>query len=110
MSTTTEATTVDLYTLGSVSMFRKYTSVADIFATLGSWWLAGGAAGSEEEKKRPEALLFTNKLTGDAGYGTAKKAMTEAHKSQMVWFRHGWITFSRYMVINDLRLENVKGK
>ncbi|KAH8178703.1 glcNAc-PI de-N-acetylase domain-containing protein [Sarocladium implicatum] len=107
---TTETSPVDLYTLGSVSMFRKYTSVADIFVTLGKWWMGGDASNSEEGKKRPETLVFTNKLSGEAGYGTAWKAMTEAHKSQMVWFRYGWITFSRYMVINDLRLEKVRGK
>jgi N-acetylglucosaminylphosphatidylinositol deacetylase len=72
--------------------------------------MGGDASNSEEGKKRPETLVFTNKLSGEAGYGTAWKAMTEAHKSQMVWFRYGWITFSRYMVINDLRLEKVRGK
>ena len=94
---------VDLYTLGTVNVLRKYTSFCDIFATLAtSWPRAGG--------DRPEALLFTNKLMGEAALGTAWKAMTEAHKSQMAWFRYGWITFSRYMVINDLRLEKVKEK
>jgi N-acetylglucosaminylphosphatidylinositol deacetylase len=34
--------------------------------------------------------------------------MISAHQSQMVWFRYGWITLSRYMYINDLRLERVK--
>jgi N-acetylglucosaminylphosphatidylinositol deacetylase len=107
---TAESSPVDLYTLSSVGMLRKYTSFADIFVTLGSWWIGGNGAGSEEDQKHPGVLLFTNRLTGDAALGTAWKAMTEAHKSQMVWFRYGWITFSRYMVINDLRLEKVKGK
>ncbi|KAK0388407.1 hypothetical protein NLU13_4651 [Sarocladium strictum] len=107
---TTESSPVDLYTLGSVSVFRKYTSVADIFATVGSWWMKGSDSNSEESQKHPETLLFASKLSGDASFGAAWKAMTEAHKSQMVWFRYGWITFSRYMVINDLRLEKVKGK
>lgn len=29
------------------------------------------------------------------------------HKSQMLWFRQLYITFSRYMVINTLREVNV---
>jgi len=29
--------------------------------------------------------------------------MTTAHKSQMVWFRYGWIWNSRYMIVNDLQ-------
>lgn len=99
---------VDLYTLGSVSFFRKYTSFADIFATLAAWWMGGLGAKSGEREAHPEGLLFMNKLTGDAALGTAWAAMTEAHKSQMKWFRYGWITFSRYMVINDLRLEKIK--
>lgn len=37
-------------------------------------------------------------------YRKAQKAMTEAHVSQMRWFRWGWIGLSRYMVINDLVL------
>jgi N-acetylglucosaminylphosphatidylinositol deacetylase len=49
-----------------------------------------------------------NQLVGRGAYGAAWSAMTQAHRSQMVWFRYGWITLSRYMVINDLRLEKVK--
>ena len=37
----------------------------------------------------------------------AQKAMTHAHISQMRWFRWGWIGLSRYMVVNDLRLEKI---
>jgi len=33
--------------------------------------------------------------------------MTTAHKSQMRWFRWGWIVLSRYMVVNDLKLEKL---
>lgn len=107
---TTESSPVDLYTLGSVGMLRKYTSFIDIFATLGTWWLGASGDVSEDARRHPEALLFTSNLTGEAAWGTAWKAMTEAHKSQMVWFRYGWITLSRYMVINDLRLEKVKAR
>lgn len=94
---------VDLYTLTSVSILRKYTSFVDVLPTIVSW-----AFGSDfKDKKHPAALVFLNGL-GNGGITTAWKAMTTAHKSQMVWFRYGWITFSRYMVVNDLRLEKMK--
>lgn len=94
---------VDLYTLTSISVLRKYTSFLDTVPTLASW-----AFGSSfKDKKHPNALVFLNGL-GGGGIATAWKAMTTAHQSQMVWFRYGWIVFSRYMVVNDLRLEKVK--
>ncbi|KAB5559558.1 putative deacetylase LmbE-like domain-containing protein [Coniochaeta sp. 2T2.1] len=92
---------LDLYTLTSIGFARKYTSLLDVVPTLAGW-----AWGSDfKDKKRPAALIFLNGL-GEGGMVTAWKAMVSAHKSQMVWFRYGWIGFSRYMVVNDLRLEN----
>ncbi|KAF7551216.1 hypothetical protein G7Z17_g5171 [Cylindrodendrum hubeiense] len=91
---------VDLYTLTTVNFARKYVSFLDTFVTL----IRSRAVASEDEA-HPGGLVFLNSLVGSNAFGTAWKAMTEAHKSQMVWFRYGWITFSRYMVINDLRLE-----
>ncbi|KAI9158969.1 N-acetylglucosaminyl-phosphatidylinositol de-N-acetylase [Paramyrothecium foliicola] len=97
---------VDLYTLSSVGLARKYTSVADVVATLASSWGIGRA-----DDAHPAGLVFLNQLTGEgANLRTAWKAMTEAHKSQMVWFRYLWLGFSRYMLINDLRLEKVEDK
>lgn len=93
---------VDLYTLSSVSFVRKYTSFLDVFFTL----LRSLGAASKDEA-HPGSLVFLNQLVGHNAYSTAWKAMTEAHKSQMVWFRYGWITLSRYMLINDLRLEKL---
>ncbi|KAK3301667.1 putative deacetylase LmbE-like domain-containing protein [Chaetomium strumarium] len=97
---------VDLYTLKSVSITRKYTGFLDIVATLFSWaWQA-----DKKDKKHPGGLVFLNGLAGHGGIFTAWKAMVSAHKSQMVWFRYGWISLSRYMYINDLSLENAKGR
>ncbi|KAJ4195091.1 N-acetylglucosaminyl-phosphatidylinositol de-N-acetylase [Fusarium falciforme] len=96
---------VDLYTLTTVGIARKYSSFLDVFATLLSWKSA-----KDEDKAHPESLVFMNQLVGGHAFGTAWHAMTEAHKSQMVWFRYGWITLSRYMVINDLRLEKFKAQ
>ncbi|KAF4462920.1 N-acetylglucosaminyl-phosphatidylinositol de-N-acetylase [Fusarium albosuccineum] len=89
---------VDLYTLTSVGIVRKYSSFLDALLTL-----LGRAKG--EDKEHPSSLVFMNQLVGGHAFSTAWQAMTQAHKSQMVWFRYGWITLSRYMVINDLRLE-----
>ncbi|KAH7308049.1 N-acetylglucosaminyl phosphatidylinositol deacetylase [Stachybotrys elegans] len=91
---------VALYSLHSVGLGRKYTSVMDAVMTL--------ALGSKAaEASHPESLVFMNALTGAGGLQTAWKAMTEAHKSQMVWFRYLWLGFSRYMLVNDLYLEKV---
>ncbi|KAL8417561.1 hypothetical protein RB594_001284 [Gaeumannomyces avenae] len=117
--------TLALYSLTSVSFLRKYTSILDAVATLAtSWGFAAGGPPSKAEGGHPGGLVFMNPLSGGSGGGgaptghdsrpggrnvaTAWRAMTEAHLSQMVWFRYGWITLSRYMVVNDLRLETVE--
>lgn len=100
---------VDLYTLTSVNVLRKYAGILDTLATLGSslWAKDGSAGGNKKDaKSHPAALVFMHGL-GKEGWLTAREAMTRAHVSQMVWFRYGWITLSRYMFMNDLRLENV---
>ena len=105
---------VDVYTLTSVPIWRKYASFLDIFTTLAT----ASSTTSQQNGLRPPTLISTSALWGRSGnaddargsacYATARNAMTTAHKSQMVWFRWGWIGLSRYMVINDLRLEKVK--
>lgn len=122
------ASPVDMYTLTSVGVARKYAGIMDVFATLGATaldvWRGGGGGGggagtrqngngnkgsSSKDKngrRRPAALVFMHGF-GAGGWATAREAMTRAHVSQMVWFRWGWITISRYMFMNDLRLEKV---
>lgn len=117
------ASPVDMYTLTSVNVARKYAGVVDVFATLattalGVWRGAGarqggGSKGNSKSgakdkngRRRPAALVFMHGF-GAGGWATAREAMTRAHVSQMVWFRWGWITISRYMFMNDLRLEKV---
>ncbi|KAI1803165.1 LmbE-like protein [Daldinia bambusicola] len=105
------ASPVDLYTLTTVGLPRKYAGFLDVFATAASLALAGpGAAGKKSDRGNPSVLVSVSALAGGAreSYGAARRAMTEAHRSQMVWFRWGWIAMSRYMYINDLRLERVK--
>lgn len=105
---------VTLYTLTSTNIFRKYISVLDAPFTMLECVLAsmrgaggGGRLGGRKErggKETPRRLMF---LSDVSGYRTAQKAMTAAHKSQMRWFRWGWIGVGRYMVVNDLRRARV---
>ncbi|KAM0322160.1 hypothetical protein ACHAQA_009649 [Verticillium albo-atrum] len=107
---------VDLYTLTSVNLPRKYSAIVDSIPTLIGWSLAGGndpaknVVRDEQGQEHPKSLLFFNQLTGEGGLPTAWKAMTTAHISQMVWFRYAWIILSRYMVINDLKLAEVEAE
>jgi len=90
---------IKLYTLSSVNILRKYVGVIDapiiILKTLFQ---------KKEGMPFPAPLLT---VSGFKDYRRAQKAMTEAHQSQMRWFRWGWIGISRYMFINDLRKEKV---
>ncbi|RDW88665.1 LmbE-like protein [Coleophoma cylindrospora] len=90
---------VDMYTLTGISIVRKYTSIFDSLVTLIAAVVSGGSKGDH-----PSPLLF---LSGPQGVRIGQQAMTNAHVSQMRWFRWGWIGLSRYMAINDLRLEKV---
>ncbi|OAA56921.1 N-acetylglucosaminyl-phosphatidylinositol de-N-acetylase [Cordyceps fumosorosea ARSEF 2679] len=93
---------VDLYTLTTVPLLRKFTSFMDGFVT---WLIWSGDAERQGGGGKARRLLFFNSLTGEGGVPTAWRTMTTAHKSQMVWFRWAWVAFSRYMVVNDLKLE-----
>jgi N-acetylglucosaminylphosphatidylinositol deacetylase len=93
---------VDMYALNTVSLARKYTSFFDSIISL-----LVMAYRPKQMGAHPSPLLF---LSGPGEVRVAQKAMTTAHKSQMRWFRWGWIGLSRYMVVNDLRLEKITGK
>jgi N-acetylglucosaminylphosphatidylinositol deacetylase len=90
---------VDLYTLTSINILRKYTSFLDSIISVGAM-----AFSKKQMGEHPSPLLF---LSGVGEMRRAQKAMTVAHKSQMRWFRWGWIGASRYMVVNDLKLAKV---
>ncbi|KAI0393131.1 N-acetylglucosaminyl-phosphatidylinositol de-N-acetylase [Xylariaceae sp. FL0594] len=103
------ASPVDLYTLTTVGIMRKYASFFDALLTIIVALFRGQKARRSSDKGNPGTLLVMSSLIGGReNYGSARRAMTDAHKSQMVWFRWGWILLSRYMVINDLRLERFK--
>lgn len=90
---------IKLYTLTSVSVWRKYTSFVDAAATI-----AACVWRRKERGQFPTPLLVVNMPTA---VRKGQRAMTQAHRSQMRWFRWGWIGLSRYMVVNDLKKEKV---
>ena len=88
---------VKLYTLISTNILRKYMSVVDAPATI-----IYSMVRKKELGSFPTPLLY---VSGPGGFRTAQRAMTAAHKSQMRWFRWGWISIGRYMIVNDLKKE-----
>ncbi|TQS35651.1 hypothetical protein Golomagni_03924 [Golovinomyces magnicellulatus] len=99
------ASPVSLYTLTSISILRKYTFFLDILAS-GIGILFAKNRKNKKVKGSPQNLLF---LSGLEQMLCAQDAMISCHQSQMKWFRWGWILLSRYMTINDLRLEKSVG-
>ncbi|KAI5811018.1 putative deacetylase LmbE-like domain-containing protein [Peziza echinospora] len=83
-----------LYTLTSIPLWRKYLSIIDFPFTH-----VFSKAAREERKGGNMVFISTWE-----GFSRAREAMTDAHVSQMRWFRWGWIWGSRYMVLNDLVL------
>ena len=97
---------VELYTLTSVPIWRKYISVLDAPYTLFKGVLINlldmRRAKSARSASRPNKMLFVS-IPWDVLIG--QTAMVKGHKSQMRWFRWGWIGIGRYMAVNDLRRE-----
>ncbi|KAE8363675.1 putative deacetylase LmbE-like domain-containing protein [Aspergillus caelatus] len=100
---------VSLYTLTTTNILRKYIGVLDaplsmargaVDALFSS--LKGSSRASKDDT--PARLLFVSSV---GEWMTAQSAMVKAHRSQMVWFRYGWISFGRYMAVNDLKREKV---
>lgn len=83
-----------LYTLTSTNIVRKYSSFVDSLITVITCiWR------QKDKGSSPTPLVI---VSGPMDIWRAQRAMTTAHKSQMRWFRWGWIGLSRYMVVNDL--------
>jgi N-acetylglucosaminylphosphatidylinositol deacetylase len=100
---------VALYTLTSTNVLRKYVGVLDSPMTMFLGALNGlrdsaTAKAAAKDRDLANRLLFVSSLNQ---WSKARIAMTDGHKSQMLWFRWGWITIGRYMVVNDLKRENV---
>lgn len=74
-------TSIPRYMLTSINVFRKYSSVFDVFTAF---------LYSEQVLKTPSSCILN-----------PYRAMFE-HKSQLMWFRYLYLTFSRYMLCNSL--------
>jgi N-acetylglucosaminylphosphatidylinositol deacetylase len=98
---------VSLYTLPTVNVVRKYSFILDAIPTLLHGIYASifeRARGKKVGGGKDDRVVFVNDLFR---YWKAREAMVQGHKSQMVWFRWGWIGLGRYMVVNDLKREKV---
>lgn len=93
---------VELYTLTTTNILRKYISAFDAPVTMiiGGWRAAGMA--QRKRKEEPPSLLY---ISDYGQWRRGQSAMVKANKSQMRWFRWGWIGVGRYMVVNDLKRE-----
>ena len=110
---------VALYTLPTVNIVRKYSGVCDAVVTMAVGAVEnllggfGGGDGKGNGKKkgsggrRAEGQARVLFVSGLQRYWRARQAMVQGHRSQMVWFRWGWITIGRYMVVNDLKRERI---
>lgn len=58
-----------------------------------------------KRKEEPPSLLYVSDFRQ---WRRGQSAMVGAHKSQMRWFRWGWIGIGRYMVVNDLKREMIR--
>lgn len=111
---------LQVWKLKTVSIIRKYTMLFDAFYTyyiesmvykildqikllippiylekLPFTWP------SHESSSQAQLIIVSRRVQ----YDMVKDTMVRAHKSQMKWFRHGWLLFSRYLVVNDLYRE-----
>jgi N-acetylglucosaminylphosphatidylinositol deacetylase len=88
---------VSMYSLTTTGIFRKYIAVFDAGVSILQAYFSRG---SEPIRHSQSARLVF--VSGISDYRTAQRAMTEGHKSQMLWFRYGWLCLSRYVSVNDL--------
>ena len=92
---------VTLYTLSTVNIARKYSFILDAIPT----YISGILSSIGRRSRRTgDKVIFVSDMQK---YWKARHAMVKGHKSQMVWFRWGWIGVGRYMVVNDLRREHI---
>jgi len=102
---------VELYVLTTTSLARKYIGVLDAPLTM----LLGVLRSARGKKKKksgrkaeggPRRILF---VSDPWRWVRGQRAMVQGHRSQMRWFRWGWVGVGRYMVVNEVRREEVAG-
>lgn len=95
---------VAVYTLRTTNILRKYLSILDVPTTLFTESLRNSWTNPKKKGAEPPSLLFINNFTE---WRAGQTAMVKGHKSQMRWFRWGWVGVGRYMIVNDLKREAV---
>ncbi|KAH8696190.1 N-acetylglucosaminyl phosphatidylinositol de-N-acetylase [Talaromyces proteolyticus] len=103
---------VALYTLTTTNIARKYSGIFDFPLTmlLGAVNTIRDSLGPSKSASSSKDADFANRLLYVSSFNQwarARTAMTDGHKSQMLWFRWGWITIGRYMFVNDLKQERI---
>ncbi|KAI8093131.1 putative N-acetylglucosaminyl-phosphatidylinositol deacetylase [Halteromyces radiatus] len=79
---------IQLYKLKTISLPRKYVATLDLLVMTFQHWI---------QKSSNQIVL----ISPPVAYLQTHKAMRQ-HESQLVWFRWLYVTFSRYMYINEL--------
>ncbi|CAO3625104.1 unnamed protein product [Cunninghamella echinulata] len=79
---------IQVYKLLSINLLRKYILTIDLLPVSLKWLIY-----------KPEDIIF---VSSPGDYLLTHKAMRQ-HRSQLVWFRWLYVTFSRYMYINELQ-------
>jgi N-acetylglucosaminylphosphatidylinositol deacetylase len=99
-------TQTTMYSLTTISWIRKYLSAFDAPITrLNTLFNKPHPTPlTSTTSTSPDSLIF---VSGLRDYARAFGAMVFAHKTQMLWFRWGWIITGRYMFVNDLRRVDV---
>ena len=113
-STSTSTSTLPaLYTLPTLPLLRKYLSILDAPLTLLTIYISLLLKTPPQTRKtipsttQPEAADRVMFVSGLCDYTRAFGAMVFAHRTQMLWFRWGWILVGRYMVVNELKRERI---
>ncbi|KAI9319647.1 putative N-acetylglucosaminyl-phosphatidylinositol de-N-acetylase [Dichotomocladium elegans] len=83
-----QARDVRLYKLKSIRLPRKYIGVVDLLTI-------------ELEKRLWPDATIAEFVSSPGTYLVTHKAMRQ-HESQLIWFRWLYVTFSRYMFVNQL--------
>ena len=80
--------TVSVWTLTSVSLLRKFSSILDSVICIND------IVSKDASRK---AVFASSPIS----YWRGVKAMVFGHRSQLVWFRYLYLIFSRYMWLNE---------
>ncbi|KAI9202010.1 putative deacetylase LmbE-like domain-containing protein [Polychytrium aggregatum] len=98
----TTASSVLAFSLDSISLARKYTSVLDLIPTTLLAWLRSQPQISTDEG--PNSRYSGQPLVVVAPPWHVQKGFRAMfrHRSQLVWFRYLYLASSRYMLINEL--------